>query len=111
MTAETTYLKAEDFLAAIVGEEEDVVLPIGTVRIRPLTAVEAARLSQMQLDPGELAVRAVAMALVQPKLDSAQVARLQEGTAGALIPLVQRVMALAGLSGGDTLEDFPGGGS
>jgi hypothetical protein len=108
----TEYLKVDDFLAGILGEEEDVVLPgLGTVRIRPLTAVEASRLYDRTQEPGELALRAVGMALVQPRLSEAQVEQMLKGAAGRMTPLIQRVMALAGMTDSEAAENLAGGGS
>jgi hypothetical protein len=107
-----TYLNATDFLAGIVGEEEDVFVPgVGTVRIRPLTAIEAARVSEFSGNPAELALRAVGVALVQPVLSDEQVQQMFRGAAGKITPLIQRVMAISGMAGTEQAEDLAGGGS
>lgn len=108
------YLSAADFLTGIIGQEEDVeIAGLGTVRIRPLTAIEAGQLYDTGATPAELAVRAVALALVEPKLTDAELEQLQRATAGRLTPLINRVMALAGLTSEPEVDGAPlaGGGS
>lgn len=108
----TTYISASDFLAGIIGQEEDVELAgLGTVRIRPLTAVEASQLYEVTKQPAELALRAVGMALVQPKLTEEQVQQMFSGAAGKMTPLIQRVMTLAGMGAAETTEGLAGTGS
>ena len=108
----TTYASAADFLAGLLAEEEDVILPGGVVvRIRPLTAIETSRLYEKTKESGELALRAVALAMVEPKLNEEQVQAMFRGAAGRLAPLIQRVMALSGMSNTEESENLPGGGS
>lgn len=108
-----SYLSASDFLAGIVGQEEDVEIPgMGTVRIRPLTTAEAAKVFQVT-DPNERIALAVGLALVKPKLKEDEARQLLNAAAGRMAPLVQRVLTLAGLLSDEDEqgESFPGGGS
>lgn len=108
----TSYINATDFLAGIIGQEEDVELVgLGTVRIRPLTAIEASQLYELTKQPAELALRAVGMALVKPKLTPEQVEQMFSGAAGKMTPLIQRVMTLAGMGAAEATEGLAGNGS
>lgn len=105
------YLSASDFLAGIVGQEEDVeIAGVGMVRIRPLTTVEAGKVFQVQ-DAGERIAAAVGMALVEPKLTEDETRQLLHAAAGRMAPLVQRVLALAGMMDTEEAASLAGGGS
>lgn len=107
------YLSASDFLAGITGQEEDVDVPgVGTVRIRPLTTVEAGRIFQVQ-DAGERIALAVGMALVEPRLTEDEARQLLHAAAGRMAPLTQRVLTLAGMMSEPEVDGAPlaGGGS
>lgn len=97
-----TYLSAKDFLSAIVGEEEDFMVPgVGTVRIRPLTVAEVRRIYAMAEDDADRMALAVGLALVKPQLDDAETRQLLHAAAGRMTPLIQRVMELAAMIDAD----------
>lgn len=107
----TNYLSAEDFLAGILGQEEDFSVPgLGTVRIRPLTTVEAGKVFAYA-ESGQRIAAAVGLALVEPKLTEEEAQQLLHAAAGKMAPLVQRVLALAGMVGDEEAESLAGAGS
>ena len=107
MTKATT--SAIDFLAAISGGTEQFEVSGVTVELRSLTFAEAQQLGTKYKDNNtEMAFQALALGLVTPKLDDAQLEQVRAGRPGPLMKIAQRVMQIRGMV--ETEENFPGGG-
>lgn len=103
---------AIDFLAAIAGETELFEVGSVTVELRSLTFAEVQRLSAAHRnDNAEMAFQALALGLVAPKLDEAQLAQVRAGKPGPLMKIAQRVMEISGMVGDESGAPLDGGGS
>lgn len=105
------YLSANDFLAGIVGEEEDFeVRGLGIIRIRPLGMAEAMRINDKSVDDAERFVLMLTKAIVDPQLDETQCAELYKASGDTLQPLLNRISAMTGSSNVES-DPLAGGGS
>lgn len=113
------YLSADDFLAAVMGESDDLdVEGVGTIRIRALTLAEVDAVRRRATpkkgddpDAGKLMAWALYYGMVEPKLPEAAVERLLTGSAGKLTKVARRIMAISGLSDQETADPLAGDGS
>jgi hypothetical protein len=107
-----TYLTADDFLSGITGEAVDYSLPTGgTIQLRALSFVEAARIGKLRDDEGALNRAALRAGIITPALTDAQLDRLMDGSAGLVAGIVRRIMQLSGMVDDDDLKNAVGGGS
>lgn len=108
MTKATT--SAIDFLAAISGGTEIYEVSGVSVELRSLTFAEAQKLgTAYKDDPTEMAFQSLALGLVAPKLDEAQLQEVRGARPGPLMAIAKRVMTISGMV--EDKENFPGGGS
>lgn len=113
------YLSADDFLAGITLETEDLdVAGVGTVRIRALSLHEVDNVRRRAIakkgdepDAGKLMAGAIVYALVEPKLPESAVDTLLSGSAGRLTAVARRILALSGLGEQEEIDPLAGGGS
>lgn len=114
--SKSVYLTKEDFLRGVTLEPEDFAGPIGLVSLRGLSTLEVNRLSK-NAEGNEIAslVHLLVAGLVSPPLDAADAEQLLNGSFTKILPYVQRIQALSGMTTGkDQSENFgalPGGGS
>lgn len=112
MTKATT--SAIDFLAAISGGTELFEVGGVTVELRSLTFAEVQRLSTAHKDDNtEMSFQALALGLVSPKLDDAQLEQMRGAKPGPLMAIAKRVMQISGMVEDEAAPGSPldGGGS
>ena len=79
-------------------DEEDVLLAVGTVRVRGLSRAEALRCAKLTDDQDEFEVQLLALAMVDPALTVEQVKRWRENAlAGEIDEVVSAAASLSGL--------------
>jgi hypothetical protein len=90
---------AVDFLAAISGELEVYETDGVAVELRSLTFTEVQKLGvKHKDDSSEMAFQALALGLVSPKLDAAQLEQARAGKPGPLMKIAKRVMVISGMA-------------
>lgn len=106
-------VSAADFLKAVTGEAQPFeVQGVGTVLIRPLTFVEAERITTAHKDnTSEMMLQAMIIGLVEPTFSAEQIEALRGSSAGPVMRIAARVMQLSGMSDTDALAGEAGGGS
>lgn len=96
MTKATT--SAIDFLAAISGGTELYEVGGTTVELRSLTFAEVQRLSTAHKgDSTEMSFQALALGLISPKLDGAQLEQMRSARPGPLMAIAKRIMQISGM--------------
>ena len=106
------YLSADDLLAGTLGEEQDMEVDgLGTVRIRPLTAIEVMRLGSNGTDSVEMLVRTLLTGLVTPALTREQIERAPVDVMSRFNEIGSRIATISAIGGGEELEKKAGGGS
>ena len=106
-------LTAADFLAGILGEPELFTVPgLGTVKIRPVTSLEAEGVNARGGgDPHKMMRETVRVALVEPVLTDEQFQQLENARAGIIMRLAKRISMISGIDDDPALADLAGGGS
>jgi hypothetical protein len=106
-----SYLSADDFLAAATGQTVDFDAPgLGVVKLRSLTVLEFSDITRSN-DPGRVMVQTVAKGMVEPAISYDDLMAMRAGVIKLLDPIAGRIAELSALGDGETLENFPGGGS
>lgn len=110
------YLSKEDFLRGVTLEAEDFTGPIGTVSLRGLSTLEVNRLSR-GAESNEIAnlVHLLVAGMVYPQFTADDADALLNGSLTKILPYVQRIQALSGMTTGkeqaENFDSLSGGGS
>jgi hypothetical protein len=88
----------DTLLGQAFGVEEVELPDLGTVKVRPLTRAEALELRGVELDVAQMEQRLLSLAMVEPTMTEAQVARWQAvSPAGQLEPVSNAIIRLSGM--------------
>ncbi len=110
-------LSASDFLAAIQRQEELYEIEgVGAVRIRGLSVSQATAVMQKYADRMQDSVyEVVALGLIEPQLDEAQLESLKDAAPAPVMALFERIMELSAMASSteaaERAENLAGGGS
>jgi hypothetical protein len=98
----TKTTNAVDFLAALTCEPEFFETNNVTVQLRSLTFTEVQRIATKHKDDSaEMSFQALALGLVEPKLDTEQLEQLRNSKPGPLMNIAKRVMQISGMAAED----------
>lgn len=113
MAEQKSYLSADDFLTGITGREEDYDVPnLGLVRLRSLTTLEVRDLTKLAKGDNVLvALYAVQVGLVEPRLAPTVIDALWASAAGFMSDISNRILELSGMKDRAGLENLAGAGS
>lgn len=106
------YLTGKDFLAGIIGAEEDFEIPgVGTVRIRAPGKLEAMRAAETSTGQVDSIVKIIACALVEPKLTEEEITELYHAQHNMIDPLIERIRTMTPDRTDEDAEKKVGSGS